>query len=737
VPQDSAGTPANTCKLSYAQWEQQQRDFTRTFYGEGTYNDNATDLNRQADYLEKQAADWRKFAEHTLSVARGYDELARRQLNDNRPEDAKSSIAERERLSKEAEEEVKKADELSKEAAELRARAGKKQPASATQPPSPTPVSQPALPCLPPENPSLTAGGDTPKFNSPVRSPIVPGGLRFTNKNEYGETRVADYDSNFKLAHETFYNSFGKVIGETVASQTVPGGYTTTYADLLGRRTVTEWTSEFDDTSEYDRNGVLRWRDRVVYDQWDEPTYEIEEGYDAQGHLKYRDIYEDHPDGTTSETYQDFNADGTAQSRTVIFKDDKVVSDTTTTLTAEQLNAKQSSLQTTLNTKRTLALSWKIDLHHALDKYSGRTFAVGGSDINLKLDFKYRLDLRLESANAAGQPPRTDNVPGAFSGTGGPDYLGLYLGGGPWDNDTSFNRASTADPAVQTVFTDTEASEGTRGGSLVFPNGTAIPETLLATRSARRKQTADRARSAGALRLTAFHPGASRAALGDPGPKPQSSAAAPAPSAPTDRLEASIVSNGKTGDEAFQIQVFDPSGKMKQIRMPAGVVLEPVKPGGDVPKPVAQRHAGAGGLVTQPIGALCLDFAKLPPAAGMLYRIAPQAVQEKLKPLRSILQAGHSLAENGRLHPDSDPKEYATFIRQFALWTKIENWDAQKFTEMFVERSKKNAQVMNVPWSKGMEDALRSLAPGRWQDITAVLNEAETISKSTAAKPAD
>ena len=214
---------------------------------------------------------------------------------------------------------------------------------------------------------------------------------------------------------------------------------------------------------------------------------------------------------------------------------------------------------------------------------------------------------------------------------------------------------------------------------------------------------------------------------------------APAPAQPatpagSGEVEFAIVSNGKTGADALQFQVFDPSGQVKRIRLPAGVVLEPLKPG--KAKPVAERHPGAQAL-TQQIGMLCLDFAKLPPAAGTLYRIAPQAIQEKFQPLRSILQAGHSLADKGQLHPDSEPKAYATFIRQFALWSKLEKWDVKKFTDVFLQRSRDNAKTMNVKWTKQMEDTLLGAAPGRWRDITAVLTEAESISRTRPAKAAD
>jgi hypothetical protein len=1343
-------------------------------YGEGTYNDNADDLNKEAEYLDRQAASWRKQAEHTLSVARGYDELARQQLADNRPEDAKPSMAERDRLGKEADEEFKKTDELSKEAAELRARARSKPSRPATQNPPATPPALSAPPCLPPEKPMLATGPNPPASTTwPIKSPVIPGGLRYTD-TEYGETRVADYDANDILVHETYYNSAGRVIGETIPSKTTPGGYTTTYTDSLGRRTVTEWTSEYEEAFGYDANGVLRWHDRSVYSGGYYPTYEIEEGFDKQGRPTYRDVYEDTPDGTTTETYQDFNADGTGKSRTVVYRNDAIVSDTMTTLNAAQGGASGSSLDDTLKKKRASAVAMQRAYRTMLSNVSSpqnRIFAVGGSDFNLKLDYKFgpsfsygmggaltpvaggaqqpcaakaecdrlraaadqaekdaaaaktavtqaeadqkkaiddahRLDVEAENqsllypdnrisdnfaissakhkqaqtlrdnaaaalkraqdeaatkskaaadaraaadacrpcpeenktaektgpdttpststppdnataatgnaaqptaTNAASGTPQTASQAGGPPGAKADEFAGgtetrrnlppddksyggggyvvtrtskdgsiveetsysadgkamhtrrtepsqkypggtkisfLYDGRGPdkvmekhgsltevtetyangrvatetffpsgsqygyfgevrdsngnlisrlsvknnpdgtytqvavtYHNDGTRETVTTvgrhvassgpddlghdetiskqttvtqggldqvgqelgllleeeeakagaagdngAKPAPKDIPPPTMRSEGVtepprdiigsaagshgagsvavgdvngsgnsnfvvgagfggrplvqvlngktglplasfyaydqsyRGGVNVavgdidgdgrgeiitapasggnpqvnifdsvgnyinkfgsfpntlggvsvsaadlngdgkaeivagsgpggpsqvqvftgtgqllnsfypygqsytgginvgvgdFGNGTGIltstgsptrpqfrafnysglpmsldqarwgdykfsfrnsggtggnmslggdfgwsllpkraieqlpesdvtpgggigvildPSMPVYTRTSRTLfdaldditqrgvidlgppppppgalqrgsgSTVADSRSAAHLQLAAFHP--------TPGEKPRQqatagtqSSSAPQSSAAANpgEIEFAIVSNGKTGDNALQIQIFDPAGEVKEMPPLGGVVIEPVKQGGDRSsvKSIAERHAGAAGLLTQQVSAFCLDFLKLPPEAGTLYRIAPQAVQEKFKPLRSILQAGHRLADNGQLHPDSDPKDYAAFVRQYALWTKIENWDAKKFTDMFLEQSKKNAEVLDIKWSKEMEDVLRGLAPGRWQDIAAVLNEAEAISKSGAAKPGD
>jgi hypothetical protein len=192
----------------------------------------------------------------------------------------------------------------------------------------------------------------------------------------------------------------------------------------------------------------------------------------------------------------------------------------------------------------------------------------------------------------------------------------------------------------------------------------------------------------------------------------------------------SIVANGNSSGEAFELQVFDPTGKVKRIAMPEGVVLQALGTGSAKPAEVRT----VGNKLTKQLTAYCLEFAKLPPEPGQLYRVAPQALQEKFKPLRDVLRAGRELAGAGQLHPDSDPKEYADAVRQYSLWAKLENWGEQKFTEMFVERTKKNAQAVKVKWTKQMENALLGMAPGRWRDISMVLAEAEKLSRADAQR---
>jgi len=192
-------------------------------------------------------------------------------------------------------------------------------------------------------------------------------------------------------------------------------------------------------------------------------------------------------------------------------------------------------------------------------------------------------------------------------------------------------------------------------------------------------------------------------------------------------LDVALVATGNSSGEAFQLQVRDGSGKTTRVAMPEGVMLEPVRSSSAKP-PAAQ---GVSGLLTQQIGGFCMQFMKLPPELGMVYKIAGPALQQKYQPMRLVLQAGRALAEKGKLHPDSEPQAYADSIRQYSVWAKQEGWDEKKFADNFVERTRKNAEMKKVKWTPQIENALRSAVPGRWRDITQVLSLASAWEKSS------
>jgi len=162
-------------------------------------------------------------------------------------------------------------------------------------------------------------------------------------------------------------------------------------------------------------------------------------------------------------------------------------------------------------------------------------------------------------------------------------------------------------------------------------------------------------------------------------------------------------------------------------------VLEPAAKKDPKAKAAGQMGGQAGNMLKQQVTAFCLQYAKLPPEAGMLYKIAEPALQQKFRPEAKVLQAGYELGADGELNPDSDPKAYIDAIRQYAVWAEQEGWDEQQFTEHWIERTKKNAQAMNIAWNKQMDDALRAAAPNRWRDITKVREKAKAMMQSDSS----
>jgi hypothetical protein len=176
----------------------------------------------------------------------------------------------------------------------------------------------------------------------------------------------------------------------------------------------------------------------------------------------------------------------------------------------------------------------------------------------------------------------------------------------------------------------------------------------------------------------------------------------------------SIIANGNSTGEAFMVVVNDPSGRVKTIPIPPGTALEPT--GRRLAKPLPPDSPGT----KQPLNSYCLQFHKEPPAPGMLYRIAGPGKQQAYETVRYILAAINRLNMDGKLHPDIEVPEYLDASRQYTSWCLQENWDQKAFTENWIERTKKNAQNLNVKWTKEMEKTLREAAPGRWGDISQV-----------------
>jgi hypothetical protein len=299
----------------------------------------------------------------------------------------------------------------------------------------------------------------------------------------------------------------------------------------------------------------------------------------------------------------------------------------------------------------------------------------------------------------------------------------------PFTNSFLLNATNTAlngivVPVIQNVTVSLPAMNAPPSN----PNPGA--DMRVAPRDPNARSTSARYRSEGWMQLASFHPRDPLLALSPRGllgwlgaPEPQAGGAG--------QLIYSLVANGNSSGEALELQVFDPSGAVKNPDVPEGMVLEPLKQGSA--KPVSEIERGAN-ILKKPLVAYCVEYAKLPPEVGMLYRLAPQAVQDKFSGIRQVLQAGRELAAAGKFHPDSDADAYNDSIRQYALWTKIGNWDQQKFGEVFLEKTQENAVAAKVKWTKQMAQALNGLIPGRWRDISMVLDEAGRLSKAPSAQ---
>jgi hypothetical protein len=185
-------------------------------------------------------------------------------------------------------------------------------------------------------------------------------------------------------------------------------------------------------------------------------------------------------------------------------------------------------------------------------------------------------------------------------------------------------------------------------------------------------------------------------------------------------VKAIFVATGRSSGAAFQMtMVYD--GPISAELFDPGFVLEPVQ---NVTASQAEEELAriTGRRVTVTIDAYCLQMQKPPPAAGMVYRLARNPVQQQNDHLAPIMAVSKALQADGRLHPDSDPAEYFHSIRQWALWTHEQGFKGEAaFAQAFIEHSKKNVTAAGRRWTPELEQAVRKLMPNRWRDISEVI----------------
>lgn len=189
------------------------------------------------------------------------------------------------------------------------------------------------------------------------------------------------------------------------------------------------------------------------------------------------------------------------------------------------------------------------------------------------------------------------------------------------------------------------------------------------------------------------------------------------------RPAVSIVSSGLSSGDAFELQVLDPDGESADVLAPDGLVLQAVRQGAGR----ALRSAASDAVRRVTMTGFCLEFHKPPPPVDTIYQVASPQLQQRYAPIRAVLRAGTALADAGRFHPDSDPAAYATSIRQWSLWTRLEDWDLGEFTREFVDYTRRNVEANGARWTDQIRDVVRAAAPNRFTDITAVLEEADRL----------
>lgn len=186
-----------------------------------------------------------------------------------------------------------------------------------------------------------------------------------------------------------------------------------------------------------------------------------------------------------------------------------------------------------------------------------------------------------------------------------------------------------------------------------------------------------------------------------------------------------VTSLGTSQGEAFQLQLVNDGPT--PVRLSAGgVVVEPLKQAArdETEKALQRLGPRLSGATTVRVEGYCLNYALRPPDAGMLFRVAPRLVQAQFAAARGVLRAASALDRLGRLTPDSNAKAYLESIKQYAVWTRLERWDVAKFSDAWVDMTRKQITASKRGWTPAMETTLRGAAPGRWRDIQAILSEA-------------
>jgi len=195
-------------------------------------------------------------------------------------------------------------------------------------------------------------------------------------------------------------------------------------------------------------------------------------------------------------------------------------------------------------------------------------------------------------------------------------------------------------------------------------------------------------------------------------------------------VQAIFVSLGKATGDAFEMRAINDGGKPARLSG-AGLILEPL-PADAADKArkafddgVRRRGARAPSPTVAHMSAYCLEYTKLPPTAGSIFRIAAPDVQARNSDLRRILAAEERLEHEGRIVPDvSDLVTYGHDQRQWGIWAEAQKFTASDFAREFVDHARKRFTAAKQPWTKQTETAVASLVAHRWAEIELIRQEA-------------
>lgn len=183
-----------------------------------------------------------------------------------------------------------------------------------------------------------------------------------------------------------------------------------------------------------------------------------------------------------------------------------------------------------------------------------------------------------------------------------------------------------------------------------------------------------------------------------------------------------VARGGSTG-EVFDLEIFHPASG--PVPVSGYLAIEPVEADAETRARIEAELAATGGVrETVTATAYCLQFQKAAPPAGTIFRVAGPEKQGAFAPVARALEAADRLREAGLLDPDTNPESYFHSIRQWAVWTLEQGFEAQTFVEAFVEHTKENLSEVGREWTEQIEAVVRNSAEGRWKDVKKVFEEA-------------